>query len=128
MKSFKPPSVPIERMSAQGTARMLRKMLDQGVADKTAKAKIEKDLRELQPKIEAEIAAGIPLESEFQGHYDAILQYLKRELKSDARLRAETTRNGLKAKLNAEQAALAGAIGGARRRRKSGKKTRSRRT
>jgi hypothetical protein len=127
VKSFKPPSVPIERTSAQGTARMLRRLLERGV-EASERPKIEKQIRDLQPKIDAEIAAGIPLESEFQGQYDAILKYLERDLKPNARTRAEATRNGLKAKLNAEQAALAGAKGGSRRRRKSGKKTRSRRT
>jgi hypothetical protein len=120
-------SVPIERTSAQGTARMFRRLLERGVADKTAKAKIEKDLRELQPKIDAEIAAGIPLESEFQGQYDAAVLYLTREgLKPETRERMEKIRNDLKVKLNAEKAELAGAKGGSRRRRKSGKKTRNR--
>ena len=128
VQPLKPPSVPIERTSAQGYARMLRGLLEKGVADKTAKAKIEKDLRELQPKIDAEIAAGIPLESEFQGQYDAAVLYLTREgLKPETIARMEKIRNDLKIKLNAEKAGLAGAKGGSRRRRKNSKKTKSRR-
>jgi hypothetical protein len=120
-------SVPIERTTAQGTARMLRRLLERGV-EASEKPKIEKQIRDLQPKIDAEIAAGIPLESEFQGQYDAAVLYLTREgLKPETRARMEKIRNDLKVKLNAEKAELAGAKGGSRRKRKSSKKTRNRR-
>jgi hypothetical protein len=120
-------SVPIERTSAQGTARMFRRILERGV-EASERSKIEKQIRDLQPKIDAEIAAGIPLESEFQGQYDAAVLYLTREgLKPETIARMEKIRNDLKVKLNAEKAELAGARGGSRRKHKNSKKTKSRR-
>jgi hypothetical protein len=98
------PRIPIVVNTAQAYARMLRRTLEKGVADPSAKAKLEKDLRDLQPKINAEIAAGIPLESEFQSQYDAAVLYLTREgLKPEMRLKMERIRNDWKAKLNAEK-------------------------
>jgi hypothetical protein len=97
------PRIPIVVNTAQAYARMLRRTLEKGVADPSAKAKLEKDLRDLQPKINAEIAAGIPLESEFQSQYDAAVLYLKKDLKPESRAKMERTRNELKAKLNAEK-------------------------
>ena len=125
---FAAPKVSLLRSTAQGAARIIRRMLEKGVADMVAKAKLENDLRELQPKINAEIAAGIPLESEFQGQYDGILQFLQKDLKPESRARAERVRNELKAKLNAEQAALAGSKGGYKKRKATRRrKTRNRR-
>jgi hypothetical protein len=97
------PRIPIVVNTAQAYARMLRRTLEKGVADPSAKAKLEKDLRDLQPKINAEIAAGIPLESEFQSQYNAAVLYLKKDLKPESRAKMERTRNELKAKLNAEK-------------------------
>jgi hypothetical protein len=103
---------------------MLRRLLERGV-EPSEKPKIEKQIRDLQPKIDAEIAAGIPLESEFQSQYDAAELYLTRNLKPESRAKMERTRNELKAKLNAEK--LHGIARGGTRKRKSGKKTKSRR-
>ena len=120
------PRIPIVVNTAQAYARMLRRTLEKGVADKTVKAKLEKDLRDLQPKIDAEIAAGTPLESEFQSQYDAAVLYLTRDLKPESRAKMERTRNELKAKLNAEK--LHGiARGGSNKRKTRKRQTRSRR-
>jgi hypothetical protein len=120
------PRIPIVVNTAQAYARMLRRTLEKGVADPSAKAKLEKDLRDLQPKINAEIAAGIPLESEFQSQYDAAELYLTRNLKPESRAKMERTRNELKAKLNAEK--LHGiARGGSKKRKTRKRQTRSRR-
>jgi hypothetical protein len=119
--------IPTVVNTAQAYARMLRRTLEKGVADPSSKAKLEKDLRELQPKIDAEIAAGIPLESEFQSQYDAAELYLTRNLKPESRAKMERTRNELKAKLNAEK--LHGIARGGSKKRKTTRKrqTRSRR-
>lgn len=119
------PRIPIVVNTAQAYARMLRRTLEKGVADKTVKAKLEKDLRELQPKIDAEIAAGTPLESEFQSQYDAAELYLTRDLKPESRAKMERTRNELKAKLNAEK--LHGIARGGTKRKTRKRQTRSRR-
>ena len=119
------PRIPIVRTSAQGTARMLRRLLERGV-EASERPKIEKQIRDLQPKIDAEIAAGIPLESEFQSQYDAAVLYLTRDLKPESRAKMERTRNELKAKLNAEKEHGI-ARGGTKRKRKGSKKTKSRR-
>jgi hypothetical protein len=120
------PRIPTVVNTAQAYARMLRRTLEKGVADKTAKAKLEKDLRDLQPKINAEIAAGIPLESEFQSQYDAAVLYLTRDLKPESRAKMERTRNNLKAKLNAEKEHGI-ARGGSKKRKTRKRQTRSRR-
>ena len=120
------PRIPTVVNSAQAYARMLRRRLEKGVADKKEKAKLEKDLRDLQPKIKEEIDAGILLESEFQSQYDAAVLYLTRDLKPESRAKMERTRNELKAKLNAEKEHGI-ARGGTKRKRKSSKKTKSRR-
>ena len=96
------PRVPIVRTTAQSTARTLRRLLERGV-EASERPKIEKQIRDLQPKIAAEIAAGIPIESEFQGQYDAAVLYLTRDLKPEMRAKMERVRNDLKAKLNAEK-------------------------
>ena len=96
------------------------------MADPSAKAKLEKDLRDLQPKINAEIAAGIPLESEFQSQYDAAVLYLKKDLKPESRAKMERTRNELKAKLNAEKVHGI-ARGGSKKQKTRKRQTRSRR-
>ena len=119
------PRIPIVRTTAQGTARMLRRLLERGV-EASERPKIEKQIRDLQPKIDAEIAAGIPLESEFQSQYDAAVLYLTRDLKPESRAKMEKIRNDLKAKLNAEKEHGI-ARGGTKRKRKSSKKTKSRR-
>ena len=120
------PRIPIVVNTAQAYARMLRRTLEKGVADPSAKAKLEKDLRDLQPKINAEIAAGIPLESEFQSQYDAAVLYLKKDLKPESRAKMERTRNELKAKLNAEKVHGI-AIGGSKKQKTRKRQTRSRR-
>ena len=118
-------SVPIQRSSAQGFARMLRRTLEKGV-EASEKPKIEKQIRDLQPKINAEIAAGIPIESEFQGQYDAAVLYLTRDLKPEMRAKMERVRNDLKVKLNAEKEHGI-ARGGSKKRKTRKRQIRSRR-
>ena len=119
------PRIPIVRTTAQGTARMLRRLLERGV-EASERPKIEKQIRDLQPKIKEEIDAGILLESEFQSQYDAAVLYLTRDLKPESRAKMEKIRNDLKIKLNAEKEHGI-ARGGTKRKRKSSKKTKSRR-
>jgi len=120
------PRVPIVRTTAQSTARTLRRLLERGV-EASERPKIEKQIRNLQPKIDAEIAAGIPLESEFQSQYDAAVLYLTREgLKPESRAKMERTRNELKAKLNAEKVHGI-ARGGSKKQKTRKRQTRSRR-
>ena len=90
--------------------------------------KIEKQIRDLQPKIKEEIDAGILLESEFQSQYDGVLSQLTYEgLKPVMRAKMEKIRNDLKAKLNAEKEHGIARGGSKKRKRKSSKKTKSRR-
>jgi hypothetical protein len=119
------PRIPIVQTTAQSTVRTLRR-LQRGV-EASERPKIEKQIRDLQPKIDAEIAAGIPIESEFQGQYDAAVLYLTREgLKPEMRAKMERVRNELKAKLNAEKEHGI-ARGGSKKRKTRKRQTRSRR-
>ena len=119
------PRIPIVQTTAQSTARTLRRLLERGV-EASERPKIEKQIRDLQPKIDAEIAAGIPIESEFQSQYDAAVLYLKKDLKPESRAKMERTRNELKAKLNAEKVHGI-ARGGSKKQKTRKRQTRSRR-
>jgi len=120
------PRIPTVVNTAQAYARTLRRLLERGV-EASERPKIEKQIRDLQPKIDAEIAAGIPLESEFQSQYDAAVLYLTREgLKPETRAKMERIRNDLKAKLNAEKEHGI-ARGGSKKRKTRKRQTRSRR-
>ena len=62
------PRISIQTPTAQSSARTLRRLLERGV-EASERPKIEKQIRDLQPKIKEEIDAGILLESEFQSQY-----------------------------------------------------------
>ena len=120
------PRISIQTPTAQSSARTLRRLLERGV-EASERPKIEKQIRDLQPKIKEEIDAGILLESEFQSQYDGVLSQLTYEgLKPETRAKMERARNELKVKLNAEKEHGI-ARGGTKRKRKSSKKTKSRR-
>jgi hypothetical protein len=59
--------MPIVPTTAQGYYRNLRKLLESGPVEPLVKAEVEKVLRELQPNIDAEIAAGVPVEQPRRG-------------------------------------------------------------
>jgi hypothetical protein len=121
------PRISIQTPTAQGSARTLRRLLERGV-EASERPKIEKQIRDLQPKIDLEIAAKIPIESEFQSQYDGVLSQLTYEgLKPVMRAKMEKIRNDLKAKLNAEKEHGIARGGSKKRKRKSSKKTKSRR-
>ena len=121
------PRISIQTPTAQGSARTLRRLLERGV-EASERPKIEKQIRDLQPKIDLEIAARIPIESEFQSQYDGVLSQLTYEgLKPVMRAKMEKIRNDLKAKLNAEKEHGI-ARGGSKKRKVTRKRqTRSRR-
>ena len=120
------PRISIQTPTAQSSARTLRRLLERGV-EASERPKIEKQIRDLQPKIKEEIDAGILLESEFQSQYDGVLSQLTYEgLKPVMRAKMEKIRNDLKAKLNAEKEHGIARGGSKKRKRKSSKKTKSR--
>jgi len=119
------PRISTKTPTAQGTARTYRRLL-QG-AEASEKPKIMKMIRDLQPLIDAEIAAGIPIESEFQSQYDGVLSQLTyKGLKPEMRAKMEKIRNDLKVKLNAEKEHGI-ARGGSKKRKTRKRQTRSRR-
>ena len=101
-KKFKGPKVTIGSSSApaQNVSRILRESLAKPNLHPQLRRKYEKELKELEPNVASEIAAGIQLESKWKLPLATLEEKLKNEsLKPELRAKFEMIRNNYRKKV-----------------------------